>query len=941
MSSATTTTRTLATWRSPSPPATSMAASGLFQTTSQALRTNQPRAPADYVRPGYYKPGNSTCHAQSNVPLEAGGWVNMLASRRNRYPGHPRLDHIQGDSMQTRRFFLYLLFAAASSAATAAPQRAVLPDDVVPTNYTLTITPDPDKLGFTGFLTIELNVKQAVQDITLNAANLTFKKVGLIGMAPPKVSFNAAQQTVTLHFSEPVKPGAHLLAIDYSGVINANPAGLFYLDYNGAKGRERALFTQFENADARRFMPCWDEPGIKSTFSLSAVVPEGEMAVSNMPIAKSTEVKDGLARVEFAPTPKMSSYLLFFALGDFERIHRLVNGVDVGVIFKRGDADKAQWALDTAAQILPYYEDYFAVKFPLPKLDLIAGPGESQSFGAMENWGAIFSFEYDLLVDPQLATEDDRRRVFEVSAHEMAHQWFGDLVTMAWWDDVWLNEGFASWMELKSTEHFHPEWKPWHDALTTREVAMNLDSRAGTHPIVTPIYDVLQADQAFDGITYDKGESVIRMLEAWIGPDAFRDGVRAYMKAHAYGNTVTDDLWSEMDKGTKLPVTQVAHDFTLHAGVPLIRVTALAGGIKLSQERYAMDDSGNTGGSWRVPVTEAAMTGANPWEELVSSDKPGEVRVPAGAVPVVNFSQTGYYRTLYDAESFKHVSAHYAALKPANQAGLLYDSLALGEAGDEPMGDFLALAGEVTPDTDPLVLDSVVDKLGGLNFFYEGLPTQAAYQAYAGRILQPVAAKLGWAAAPGEDSNVTVLRTDLLLTLGQLDDPAVQREARARFLRYVKDSSTLSGDLRHVVLHIVADHADAATWDQLHGLAKAATSSLEKNELYRLLGAAHDPALAKKALDLSLTDEAPATARPSILGSVSYYYPDQALDFLVAHADYFGQFLEPTTRSRFVPELARSSRDGAVLPKLDAYAAAHIPADDRGDVVRAEAAVRR
>ena len=834
-----------------------------------------------------------------------------------------------------------LLLASASTAAAPAPERIVLPEDVVPTNYALTITPDTDKLSFTGFLKVDITVKKAVQDIVLNAADLTFKKVGLIGMAPPKLSFDKTRETVTLHFSEPVKPGAHLLAIDYAGLINANPAGLFYLDYNTPTGKQRALFTQFENSDARRFMPSWDEPGVKATFSLSAVVPESLMAVSNMPIAKSTELKDGLARVEFAPTPKMSSYLLFFALGDFERIHRLVDGVDVGVIVKRGDTDKAQWALDTASQILPYYEDYFAVKYPLPKLDLIAGPGESQSFGAMENWGAIFSFEYDLLVDPRLATEDDRRRVFEVNAHEMAHMWFGDLVTMAWWDDIWLNEGYASWMELKATEHFHPEWKPWNDALGAREAAMNLDSREGTHPIITPIYDVLQADQAFDGITYEKGESVIRMLEAWIGSDAWRDGVRAYMKAHAYGNTVTDDLWQEMDKSSKLPVTQVAHDFTLQAGVPMIRVTSLAGGIKLAQGRFAVDDSGKAGGTWHVPVTVAAMNGANPWQGLVSADKPGETRMPAGSVPVVNFSQTGYFRTLYDAESLKRVAVHFAALKPANQASLLDDSLALGEAGDEPMADFLTLTSGIDSDMDPVVLDSVVERLQGLNFYYEGLPAQAAYKTYVRRVLQPLAAKLGWAAAPGEDGNVTVLRSDLLLAMGQMDDPTVVREARSRFLQYVKDPLSLSGDQRHVVLRIVADHADAATWDQLRTLAKATSSGLEKRELYVLLGSAHDPVLAKKALDLSLTDEAPITARPAILGAASRYYSDLALDFLAAHYDYFAPFLEPTTRARFAPRLAYGSRDGAILPKLEAYAAAHIPAEDRGDVVRAEAAVHK
>ena len=843
--------------------------------------------------------------------------------------------------MSVRRLILSLLLFSASIDASAAEERIVLPEDVVPTHYDITVTPDAEQLSFTGVAKIDLTVKQATQDIKLNAADLTFRKVGVIGMAPPKVSFDKTQETVTLHFGESVKPGPHLLVIDYSGKINPHPAGLFYLDYDGSKGKQRALFTQFENSDARRFMPCWDEPGIKATFNLSVVVPGDLMAVSNMPIADTKGAKGGLRRVSFAPTPKMSSYLLFFALGDFERVHRLVDGVDVGVIVKRGDTDKAGYALDTAAEILPYYEEYFGLKYPLPKLDLVAGPGRSQSFGAMENWGAIFSFEYDLLVDPRLATEADQRRVFEVTAHEMAHMWFGDLVTMAWWDDIWLNEGFASWMELKATERFHPEWKPWLDSLRVKDAAMGFDSRAGTHPIITPIRDVLQADQAFDAITYDKGESVIRMLEAWIGPDAFRNGVRTYMKAHAYGNTVTDDLWGEMDKATQLPVTQVAHDFTLQAGVPLIRVTSLAGGLKLTQERYAVDDSGKAGGTWHVPVDVASLAGAYPWQGLVSADKPTEVRVAAGAVDVVNDGQAGYFRSLYDADSFKKLSAHYAVMKPTDQIGLVNDSLALGLADYEPMGDFMSLADDLSPDTDPMVLDLALGKLDMLDTAYTGLPGQAAYQAWARKLLDPVLAKLGWSALPGEDGNVAVLRTDLTVLLGKMGDPAVLRECRARFVQYLKDPKSLNAELRHAVLRVVALNADATGWDELHTLARNSGSNLEKNELYRLLGFARDPALAKKALDLALTDEPPVTVRPSLIGAVSEYYPDLALDFLTAHSDFFDKLLEPTIRATFAPELAASGRDPSILTKLEAYAAAHIPAEDRGDVTKAEAVVKK
>jgi hypothetical protein len=268
----------------------------------------------------------------------------------------------------------------------------------------------------------------------------------------------------------------------------------------------------------------------------------------------------------------MSTYLLFFALGDFERATAKVEGTELGVVTRRGAIDQARFALDSSKDILREYNDYFGVRYPLPKLDNIAGAGRSQFFGAMENWGAIFTFEYALLFDPASSTQHDRQEIFATAAHEMAHQWFGDLVTMRWWDDLWLNEGFASWMESRMTARLHPEWNTRLGAVGSRDGAMQRDSVATTHPVVQHIETVEQANQAFDEITYQKGEAVIRMLEAYVGENAWRSGVRSYMKAHAYGNTVSDDLWKQIEKAAGKPVTAIAHDFTLQPGVPLIRV---------------------------------------------------------------------------------------------------------------------------------------------------------------------------------------------------------------------------------------------------------------------------------------------------------------------------------------------------------------------------------
>jgi aminopeptidase N len=822
-------------------------------------------------------------------------------------------------------------FLAVAGTAQAA-NRVVLPTNVTPSHYDIQIATNAAQLSFTGSVKIDVDAKQSAKTITLNAADLVFAKVSLSGAAAaPKVSYDAKEQTATLTFQQPFAAGHHVLAIDYRGKINEQAAGIFALDYDTAKGKKRAIFTQFENSDARRFIPSWDEPNKKATFTLTAIVPADQMAIANTPIASTESLPGGLKRVTFAQSPKMSSYLLFFGLGDFERVSRKVDGVDIGVIVKRGDTAKADYALDAAAHILPYYEDYFGVKYPLPKLDLIGGPGSSQFFGAMENWGAIFYFERDLEIDPKLSTEADRRGVYVTIAHEMAHQWFGDLVTMDWWDDLWLNEGFASWMEVKATDHFHPEWHVWLDSQDAKEAAMRVDARAGTHPIVQPILDVFQANQAFDTITYEKGQAVIRMLENYTGEDAFRAGVRNYIKAHAYGNTVTDDLWRELDKTSPRPVTKIAHDFTLQPGVPLIRASASPKGIMLDEDRFAMDDSAHAPLSWQVPV----LVGA--WRGTVTRGAP--VAVPAKPGAVVNDGQGGYFRTAYDPALMQALAKGFRGLSPENQLGLLNDSRALGYTGYEKLSDFLELASQADASMNPKVLATLVGRLEGIDDLYRGLPGQAAYRAFARKLLAPVYASVGWDAKPGEDSNVALLRGDLLEALSQFDEPGVTAEARKRFQTYLANPAGTSADTRHTLLLIVARHADEATWNTLHDLAKKETNTLAKQELYGRLGRALDRKLADRALAITLTSEVAVTTRPGIIDSVAVEYPDAAFDFTLAHLALVDSWLEADSRTQYVPRLVSNSNDAGMIAKLNAFAAAHIPATARADTVRAASSI--
>ena len=424
-------------------------------------------------------------------------------------------------------------------AAESTPTPTQLPRTVRPAHYDITIEPDAAALTFHGTVAIAVDVLAPVESLTLNAIDMKFASVrlsdgkGKAVLAGPKITTDEAAQTATFAFGQSIPSGQYWLAIDYTGKIGTQATGLFAIDYDTAAGRKRALYTQFEASDARRMIPSWDEPAHKATFTLEAVVPHEQMAVSNMPVAERVDLAGGRARVRFQKTPKMSTYLLFFGTGEFDRATAKLGPTELGVVTQKGKADQAKFALDSSVRVLREYNDYFGTPYPLPKLDNIASPGSSRFFGAMENWGAIYTFEYAILLDPAISTELDKQGAFGVAAHEMAHMWFGDLVTMRWWDDLWLNEGFASWMASRTTQRLYPQWNAILGTVSSRDNAMQRDAIVTTHPIVQKIETVEQAAQAFDAISYSKGEAVIRMLEGYVGDDAWREGVRSYMKAHA------------------------------------------------------------------------------------------------------------------------------------------------------------------------------------------------------------------------------------------------------------------------------------------------------------------------------------------------------------------------------------------------------------------------
>ena len=831
--------------------------------------------------------------------------------------------------------------APLAATAKAPPMREAttqLPRGVVPTHYDVAVVPHADKLAFDGKVTITLNVLKPTSSITLNAADLTFSEASLtptklkIMVGKPKVTVDEKAQTATFTFDHPVPAGEYRLAMTYTGKIGTQANGIFALDYDTKAGKKRALYTQFENSDARRFIPSWDEPNYKATFDLTATVPSADMAVSNMPIVSKKDLGNGMTEVHFGESPKMSTYLLFFSVGEFERATVKSEGTEIGVITQKGMVDQADFTLDSAKAVLHEYNDYFGVKYPLPKLDNIAAPGQSQFFSAMENWGAIFTFEYALLLNPTISTQGDKQRVFNTAAHEMAHQWFGDLVTMSWWDDLWLNEGFASWMAERTTEKLHPEWHTNLDLVGTREGAMSLDAVATTHPVVQHVETVEQASQAFDSITYSKGQAVITMLEAYVGPETWRTGVRNYIKAHAYGNTVSDDLWKSVQAAAGQPITQIAHDFTLQPGIPLIRVqtTACNAGkteVLLSQGEFTKDRPNKTPLRWHVPVIAKTLDG-----KAVTTvvDGKGSVTVPGCGPVLVNAGQTGYYRTLYSPQQFAALKGDFAKLAPIDQLGLMGDTWALAMAGQEPVANVLELAKATPADADPQVWGEVAGYFEAIDSYYKGDEArQTRFRAFALERLRPVFARIGWEAKAGESVPTALLRTQMIGTLASLGDKDVIAEARRRFAAQKTDPNAVPVPLRKTITAIVARNADAATWNQLHDEAKAETTPLIKDQLYAMLSVAKDDALAKQALNLALTPEPGATNSAGMIRIVSYDHPDMAFDFAVAHREQVDKLVDSTSSSRYYPALGATSFKPEMIDKIKAYADAHIAEGSR------------
>jgi aminopeptidase N len=783
-----------------------------------------------------------------------------------------------------------------------------LPKEVLPLEYAIRIAPDLEKLTFIGSETVKLKVEKPVTKIVLNALAMEIASASIDGQSLPKkaIERNEKEETLTLTLPNELAAGQHELALKFSGKINAQGQGLFYARYqeHGTNERKVMLGTQFEATDARRMFPCWDEPSFRARFQLTAVVPEKFMAVSNMPVESETVVAGGddpgrsegggSKEVRFGLSPSMSSYLVVLCAGELDAIESEQDGVKLRVIATKGKAEMGRYALESEAKILHYFNEYFGVPFPLPKLDLIAVPGGFG--GAMENWGGITYYESVLLFDPENSSSGTKQDIFAVIAHEMAHQWFGDLVTMAWWDNLWLNEGFASWMGSKCTAHFNPQWNEWLRRRVPRnptrrigfpkDTAMQMDARSTTHPIQQPIATEAEANSAFDEITYQKGQSIIRMLESFLGENVFRDGIRKYIAAHKYSNTTTADLWEALTDVSGKPVGEIATGWTEQPGFPLVKVSRDAGTVTLTQLRFTVHFPNPPAQQWQIPLTyvtelQPATNGFLLRDK--SANLPSEL--PRDRALKLNVGNAGYYRVEYDDASWKMLTSHLGQISEADRVNLLTDAWATVEANRQPLSHYLGLVTQVLKDDQLAVYDQIIDTFLFINRLFAGDPTRPHFQQYARVLLRPAFDRVGWDAEEGEPAQRSFLRASLIRGLGFLDDSDVVTGCRARFERFLSDRAAISPDLRPDIFAVVGRYADAQTWEKLHKLGLKTTSTEEKQNYYEALANAIDPKLVRRTIPLALTDELPTSRAAYLLPLVARQgeHPDLVWEFAREH----------------------------------------------------------
>lgn len=801
-----------------------------------------------------------------------------------------------------------------------------LPKDVIPLLYDAHLVPNIADDTFSGSQTVEIEVLRPTRRIVLNAANLAIEHATLSGpgLAQQRLDpiLDDKQETLAFQLASPLAPGRYTLALRFRGQINREGRGLFQVRYK-AKGVDKKLVaTTMQPSDARRMLPTWDEPAFRARFRLTVDVPASFKAYSNTPVEKQEKLAGGLQRFSFAPTPKMPSYLVVLVAGEMERVSTREGGVEIGIVTTEGKLGSAAFPLAATKDLLRYYNNYFGVPYPLAKLDQIAIPGGFN--GAMENWGAVVYNEATLLYDPKKSPEDVRKLTFEINAHELAHQWFGNLVTMAWWDNLWLNEGFASWMATKATERFHPEWRPYLDGIAEREGVLNLDARKTTHPIQARIDNEEQAAGAFDAITYVKGQGFLRMLEAYVGESKFRKGIRSYIAAHQYSNTTTADLWAAIEAASGKPVAKLSADWTTQPGFPLVSVEqACEDGkrkVTLSQEQYRLDEPAREGRLWSVPLQVGTVNGRT-LTTLLTGRSTTIAQGGCEGTLVVDPHSVGFFRIQYDRASFDALAANAPRLPDPTRLKLLLDTWSLVTAGRTQLDGYLQLVAKYGDEPRLAVWQSILANLGTLDNLARGEPERALIQRFVSGFVRPKFEQLGWEPKAGESSEERQLRPLLATALARAGDERAIAEARRMFARYQADPASISPEMRDFVLLTAGRNADAATHAALGKALAAAATDEERYRIGGAMTAVQNPALAGKVLDMALSPQTPANLVGGIVAGVGREHPDQAWRFAVAHRGALLESADAVARNRVLAGVVGGSSDVRHADMMEQYVA--------------------
>jgi puromycin-sensitive aminopeptidase len=761
-----------------------------------------------------------------------------------------------------------------------------LPRAIVPNRYDIRLEPDLTTLTFRGEETIAVDVAEPVGEIVLNAVELAVDEAVVVDARGAEqratVSLDEDAERCRLVFAAPLATGPGRLRIRFRGTLNDKLRGFYRSVYKDPGGVTRTMAaTQFEATDARRAFPCWDEPAFKAVFSVTLSIDPALTAVSNTRIMSESN-EGGRKVVRFADTITMSTYLVAFVVGELEHTEpSRVGQTPVSVWCVPGKRRLAAFGQEIAVASLRYFEDYYGLPYPGDKLDLLAIPDFAA--GAMENLGAITFRETALLVDEQAASHAELQRVADVVAHENAHMWFGDLVTMSWWNGIWLNEAFATFMEMLAVDAWKPQWQRWVSFGVSRAAALSVDGLHSTRPIEFPVRAPREADAMFDVLTYEKGASVLRMLEQYLGPAVFRQGVRDYLRAHQYANADTGDLWAALGQAAGQPIPAVMDAWIFAPGYPLVSVAVEGGELVLRQQRFtylpeplrwwgAVPGAPASPGRWQVPVQLRVTAGGRAAVERVLLDRP-EVRrpLPAGFESVVvNEGGHGFYRVRYDADLRGRLLDRLPGLGAIERFNLVNDAWAVTVAGLMPVTDYLELTARFRDERDKNVWSVLIGSLGTLNRLVT--PTdRPGLEALVRDRVAPALAALGWTPAPGEDELTRQLRGDLIRALGTLgNDAGVQARAAELYAGHERGSAPVDPNVLPALIAVVAHAGDEGRYHEFFERFRTATTPQEEQRYLYALTAFRQPALVDQSLARTVngdirTQDAPFVARTMLM----------------------------------------------------------------------------